>query len=372
MQEFLKRCWANVSLGAIIKNYETAKTLAGDAQVYAVVKANAYGHGAVAVSRALEAAGAQHFAVACLEEALELRAAGVKGEMLILGPSGPMAKLFEEKNITPTVHTLESAKALSRAAVEAGVAPLNVHIKVDTGMSRIGLSSTQDVASVCALPGLFATGIFTHFAVADSFAPEHITYTKKQFALFSAVLGGLKVRGIEIPLAHCANSAAICAYPSMHLDAVRCGISLYGCHPSDEVRYPHIAPTLSLEAVITQVKTIDAGQAVGYGCTFTAEKEMVIATVSAGYADGYPRALSNKGVAAVNGKSAPVIGRVCMDQLMLDVTNCGTVNVGDAACLFGGEGADSVQTAADKAGTIPHELLCGLGKRVLRVYKQTL
>lgn len=375
--EFEKHCWAEVDLDALVHNFERIAAHAAPARVCAVVKAGAYGHADGVVCQALQAAGANWFAVSCLAEALHLRAEGVGGEILILGHTDPAfaAQLWSHR-LTQAVFSAAYARALSAQAQKDGQ-QVKAHLKVDTGMGRLGFDAREDarlqtcveeLAECCALPGLAAEGIFQHFAVADSRRPEDIAYTEAQHRRFCRVVEGLRARGVAVPIAHCCNSAALTEHPDWGMDLVRPGIILYGCDPSDEVHFEGLRPVLRLMARVSQVKTIEAGQSLSYGLLYTAPGPRRVATLCVGYADGYPRSLTNQGVCSIGGHSAPVIGRVCMDQLMVDVTDLPEVHAGDEACVFGGPGCDSIEEVARKAGTIPYEIMCALALRVPRVY----
>ncbi len=377
--EFEQHCWAEIDLDALVHNFNLIKEHAAPAKVCAVVKAGAYGHGDDVVARELEKAGAQWFAVSCLAEAVHLRSCGIQGDILILGRTDPAcaAQLYAHR-LTQAVFSPEYAKALSEHSRPEY--PVRVHLKVDTGMGRLGFAarSEEDAADSVnalegcfALPGLSVTGIFQHFAVADSHLPQDIAYTDRQHELFLEVVEELRRRGHELATVHCCNSAATVEHPEWGMDMVRPGIILYGCDPSSDVHMEGIKPVLSLKSAVSQVKELCAGQSLSYGLKFTAQKPMKVATLCAGYADGYPRALSGTGICALHGQPAPVLGRVCMDQMMVDVTDIPDVHCGDAAVIFGGEGpADSIDRVAQKSDTIPYEVMCGIALRVPRIYLQ--
>ena len=373
--EIEQRCWAEVNLGHLGENFQLIRQYAEKAEIIAVVKANAYGHGAVPIARELVSLGAKRFAVACLAEAVELRQAGISQPVLILGYTRPEnAAVLAVNGFTAALAGPEEARALAAKAVEDGVR-VEAHLKIDTGMGRIGFCPAHDFETAISqmeeaarLPGLSVTGAFTHFSVADSADDDDAAYTAGQFELMRRCVDRLRRDGIPLACAHCCNSAALISLPQMQMDAVRPGIILYGCAPSADLPCPGLHLLMELKATVARVKELAPGDCVSYGRTFRAPRPMRVATLTVGYADGYPRALSSRGVCAINGLPAPVIGRVCMDQMMVDVTGCGPVKSGDIATVFGGPGADSVQQAADKAGTIPHELTCGIGARVPRVY----
>ncbi len=374
---FEKHCWAEVDLDALAHNFRLLQQHAGSAAVCAVVKAGAYGHGDGIVCRTLADAGAKWFAVSCLAEALHLRSGGVTGEILILGHTDPAcAATLACHRLTQAVFSPEYARALSDAALEANCR-VRCHLKIDTGMGRLGfIARCEDDIPTCleqletcfALDGLEITGMFQHFAVADSHAVEDVEYTGRQHDLFVQVKTEVETRGHQLRTVHCCNSAALVEHPEWGMDMVRPGIVLYGCDPSDEVHLDGLRPVLTLKTVVSQVKELLPGQALSYGLQFTADSPRKVATLCVGYADGYPRLLSGKGVCSIGGHSAPVLGRVCMDQMMVDVTGLDDVKEGDEAVVFGGPGADSLNDVANKVGSIPYEIMCGLALRVPRVY----
>ena len=375
--EFEKHCWALVDLDALAHNFRRIAAHAAPAKVCAVVKAGAYGHADGVVCKALQDAGAEWFAVSCLAEALHLRAGGVTGDILILGHTDPaFAARLMESDLTQAVFSGEYARALSDRAAAAG-GRVKAHLKVDTGMGRLGFDArraeavercVEELAGCWQLPGLAVGGVFQHFAVADSHDAGDVAYTAGQHGRFLQVLAGLRARGLDTGLAHCCNSAALTEHPEWGMDLVRPGIILYGCDASDEVHFEGLRPVLRLMARVSQVKEIEAGQSVSYGRLYTARSPRRVATLCVGYADGYPRSLSGQGVCSIHGQSAPVIGRVCMDQLLVDVTGLENVKAGDEACVFGGAGCDTIEEVARKAGTIPYEVMCALALRVPRVY----
>lgn len=372
-----KHCWAEVSLDALRENFRLVQAAAGNTPVMAVVKANAYGHGDAAVARLLEAEGAAAFAVSDLAEALCLRRAQVARPILILGWTDPACTAALAVNtITQAVVSLQHAKALSYAALHAGVT-LNVHLKVDTGMGRVGFAARDDMEravaeleEACHLPNLSPTGIFTHFAVADSDSEADEAYTAAQHECFFEVVQRLAARGCRFACVHCCNSAGTFLHPEYHHDMVRAGIILYGQQPLAQTQLPGLRGAMQLKARVALVKELKPGDDVSYGRTFRAGQPMRVATLTAGYADGYPRLLSNQGVVSIHGKPAPVLGRVCMDQMVADVTDIPEARMGDDAALLGGEGGDSFFDAAQKTGTINYELVCGVARRVPRLYVQ--
>lgn len=377
---FEKHCWAEIDLDALRRNFRLIRAQAAPAKVCAVLKADAYGHGDALCAQVLAEEGAAWFAVSCLAEALHLRRAGIVQPILVLGHTDPaQAPALWRHKITQAVYSPEYARALAGQACAAGPgACVQVHLKVDTGMGRIGFSvragleeGVRQLSSCFELKGLVVTGLFQHFAVADSLAPADVAYTGEQHRLFTEVLRRLQAVGRRVQTAHCCNSAGLITHPEWGMDMVRAGIILYGQPPSGQVSLPGLAPVFALKAVVSQVKELCPGESVSYGRAFTAPAPMRVATLCAGYADGYPRLLSGQGIACLHGQPAPVLGRVCMDQLIVDVTHIPRAQSGDEATLFGGRcAADSAARAAEKAGTIPYELLCGVSRRVPRVYIQ--
>lgn len=364
---------AEVDLDAIYHNIiEMRKHIRPDTLLLAVIKADAYGHGAVAVAKALEDE-VDYYAVAHLEEAEELRRYGIQTPILILGTCVP--EEFEDlirHQITINIYRLEDAKKLSETA-QAMQQTAKVHIKLDTGMHRIGFpcneQAVEDIKKIAALPGLELEGIFTHFAKADEKKKEAFEYQLNQFRY---MLGVLENEGIRFPIRHAANSAAIMEAGDLELDMVRSGISTYGLYPSEEVEKDtaDLRPAMALRSRITHVKTLPAGEGIGYGWTYTTTRETKVATIPTGYADGYKRALSNQGRVLIHGISAPIIGRVCMDQFMVDVTDVPNVKVGDMATLFGRDGNAwlPVEELANASASFNYEFVCGLTRRVPRIY----
>jgi len=379
MQEFLRRTWAQINLDAIDNNIIQIKSLLPQGtKLCATVKADCYGHGYAYTAQEMSEAGADWFSVSNLAEALQLRRAGITKPVLILGYTPPdKARELVYNDISQSVYSLEYAKALSSYAELCGVT-INAHIKVDTGVSRIGFvyhdSETdggviEEITEVCNLPGIHPEGIFTHFSSADSLGGE--LYTRLQYSLFCNALGLLEQNGIEFEIRHCSNSAAILSYPEMCFDMVRAGIILYGIYPSVEVPHPiHLLPVMELKSVISMTKELPPETPVSYSRTYETDKTVKVATVPIGYADGYPRRASNKMYMLVNGKKAPIIGNVCMDQCMLDVTGIEGASEGLQITVFGADhGAYlSVDEIAASAGLINYEILCGLSRRVPRVY----
>ncbi len=370
---FLHRAWAEINLDNLAHNFSLIKKAANGSKVMSVVKADAYGHGAVEIAEALSRAGTDWFAVSNVEEALQLREAGISEPILILGTTPPeYAKMLADNNISQTVFCADYAAELSRYASEANVT-VNIHIKLDTGMRRLGFNAADEAqvaaaADACRLARLKAEGIFTHFASADKDGDEDGSFTLGQFKLYEAAVDAIETAGINFELHHCSNSAATLTRPEMRLDIVRAGIILYGLAPSSEVEVDGFKPVMSLHAAVSMVKRVKAGDQISYGRTYTAERDITVATLPIGYADGYMRAFSGAN-AVVGGKLAKNVGRICMDQMMLNVTGL-DVKVGDTVTLFGTDGGCTVSAdeLAARAGTINYEIVCLLSKRITRVY----
>lgn len=371
---FDAHCWAEIDLDALTHNFRLIQEKAAPAAVCAVVKADAYGHGDGMVARTLAEAGAAWFAVSSLAEARHLRRGGIEQPILILGMTRPeCAGALAAERITQAVYSPEYARALSQAAEAAGVT-VEGHLKIDTGMGRIGFGACRDFEGAVSgllecrsLKGLSVTGAFQHFSVADSLTEDDRRYTENQYALFRRVVERLEAAG-PLKTVHCSNSAGLTAHPEWSRDMVRAGVILYGQDPSGEVTFPGLKPVMALKTVVSQVKDLAPGDCVGYGRYYTADRAVRAATVCCGYADGYPRSLSNLGTASIHGKPAPVIGRVSMDQIVLDASAVPEVSAGDTATLWGPAPADGFAQAAEKAGTISYELLCAVARRVPRVY----
>lgn len=368
-----KRVYASVNLDAIRKNMEAMKAnIADTTMLCGVVKADGYGHGSVPVAKAVEDL-VWGYAVAAVEEGLVLRAHHITKPILVLGyvPEESFSVLIE-KEIRYTISEWKEAVVLSNIAQELGK-NAHVHIKMDTGMGRIGIRSTEEVLVLAkklnTLPNIQIEGIFTHMATADM---EDKTGAKKQIQMFKQTLQLLKDNGISIPICHCSNSAGIIDLREANIDMVRAGIALYGLYPSEEVKKENVPliPALELKSIITYLKTVPEGTPIGYGATYITDKETKVATVSIGYGDGYPRRLSNKGYALVRGQKAPIIGRVCMDQFMMDVSHISDVQEGDVVTLIGKDQNEqiTVEELAQLAGTFNYEFVCDLGKRIPRVY----
>lgn len=367
------RTWVEIDLSALRSNLNLAKKT--KKKVMCVVKANAYGHGAVRVSRFLEANGADAFAVSCLEEALELRQNGITLPVLILGHTpAKYAAVLAANSVAQTVVSLEAAKALNAEAEKADVT-LTVHLKIDTGMSRLGIlcqkagnvsKALHEVLQIRGLPRLSCEGIFTHLSVADT--PEEEDYTRAQLHNFNFLLSELAQKGVRFPLQHAANSAGILNYPEAHFNMVREGIMLYGLYPDSAPREDGpLRPVMSMKTRIAQIREFPKGTTISYGRTYTLPSDAKVAVLGAGYADGYPRRLSGKGSVSIKGASCPQIGTICMDMCMADVSALPNVKEGDAVVLFGHDGM-SLEQISQIVGTINYELCCLITNRAHRVY----
>ncbi|MDR0841600.1 MAG: alanine racemase [Christensenellaceae bacterium] len=368
------RTWAQIDLAALKHNFEYAQRQSGK-KVMCVIKADAYGHGAVRCGQYLQAQGAQAFAVACLAEAIELREGGIQAPILILGYTGPeYAELLAKYSIAQAVQGERSAALLAEHARKAN-ACVKVHIKVDTGMSRMGiyaqgeqaaLNAAEEIARIYALRGIYVEGVFTHFSVADT--PEEDGYTAWQLRSYTTVLEALGARGIRPEIRHASNSAAIMAHPEAHLDMVREGIMLYGLYPdSSPCPGGPLRPVLTLKSRVAQVQDLPGGASISYGRTYTSEGPLRTAAIAAGYADGYPRRLSGQGYACIGGKAYKQVGRICMDTHMLDITGSEGIQPGDEVALWGAEGMRA-EEVAQIVGTINYELTCLVTRRAPRVY----
>jgi len=364
--------WAEIDLDAIEANLRAIRRQVGErVEIFAVIKANAYGHGAVQVARTLLQAGANRIAVHRAIEGVELRQAGISAPVLIMGYTPPAAaELVARWQLTPSLITPEFARALSGRAEALGV-EVPVHVKVDSGMSRFGLlpaEVSEFVSLLQTLPGLRLEGVYTHFATADW---SDISHTRQQLQTFQEVLGSLRQAGASVPLAHAANSAAILRLPETHLDAVRPGIALYGLAPSDQWTpgFP-LHPALSLKSRVSRVRDLPAGAGISYGRTYITSRPVRAALVPVGYGDGYHRVLSNQGAVLVRGRRAPILGRVCMDQFVVDVSAIPEVCQDDEVVLVGrqGEAAITADEVAGLIGSINYEVTTALLPRVVRVY----
>ena len=375
MESTLRRTWAVIDLDALRENYEKLRRRIGpEVKFLGVVKADAYGHGAIQVSRVLQEGGADYLAVSSADEAMELRRGGITMPILILGhtPKEQVENLIEN-NISQAVTCKAKALEYSAEALRC-CGTLKIHIKVDTGMSRLGYLVSGDhfdggvagICEACRLPGLEAEGIFTHFAVSDEPEnPDSRAYTEEQFALFTAVIESSEQKlGRKFPLRHCANTGAVAYWPEMKLDMVRPGLLLYGY--GDGARKLGLRPVMRLMTSVSTIKVYEPGTSVSYGRLFRTERTTRMGVVPYGYADGFLRCLSNRCTLMTEYGPAPQRGRICMDMCMIDLTDLPQVDVGDEVEVFGPH--NPVEKLADLAGTIPYELTCAVSKRVPRVY----
>ena len=375
MNDLLKRTWAEISLDHVEHNYQAMRArMPAGTRFLGVVKADAYGHGAVQVASLLSELGCEYLAVAYIDEAVELREAGITLPILILGYTMPIyTPQLLKYRLTQTVHSLDMAQEMSRIA-QAQNAKLMVHLKVDTGMGRLGFGchhgETTDRAllEIMSLPGLEAEGIYTHFSVSDTKDDE---YTNWQFQSFSEILGRLEASaGVKFKIRHCTNSGAMINYEWAYLDMVRPGLSLYGMYPGGDRGQIALLPAMELRTRIVQIKEVPAGSDLSYGRTFTTKAPSRIAVISIGYSDGLHRVLSNNMDVLVRGKRASQVGRICMDMCMIDVTDIPEASVDDVVTIFGrdGEAFIPVEALAGAAGTVSYEMVCAVSKRVPRVY----
>lgn len=369
----IRPVWAEINLDNLAHNIREVRRLTHkDAMVTAVVKANGYGHGSVEIAQTFLDNGADRLAVAVLTEAIELRNAGIKAPILVLGytPTSLFEKVIE-LDIIQTIYNYDDAKLLSEVAGRLNKQAV-IHIKIDSGMGRIGFlpndESVEAILKISSLPSLKLEGLFTHFAMADYIDKSH---ARAQFEKFSWIVNKLEERGLNIPIKHVSNSAAIIDLPEYNLNMVRAGIMIYGLKPSDEVQLDKLdlKPAMALKARISHLKTVPKGTGISYGQIFVTERESKIATIPIGYADGFTRLLTGKAEVYVNGKRARIVGKICMDQCMVDVTDIENVKVGDEVVLFGYEaGHPHIDEVAGKLGTINYEIACMVGRRVPRVY----
>lgn len=374
--KLLKRTWADVDLDALAHNYHAIKAhIPTGCRFLGVMKADAYGHGAVPVSHALVELGAEYLAVSNLEEAVQLRRGGIRAPILILGYTPPMyAENMIYLDLTQEVHSLEYAQALNEALNGTNFI-LNVHLKLDTGMSRIGFmtygaeSELEPLALAAHLPHLQVEGVFTHFSVADSRVPEDQAYTRLQYQRFTDALDFLQTRGIRPELRHCCNSGATLLYPEYAMDMVRPGVMTYGIAPSaDTAGILDLQPMLCLCTTVSQIRELPAGTQISYGRTYIAAEARRVAVLSIGYADGLLRSLSGRVRFLIHGCKVPVVGRICMDMCMVDVTDVPQTQVGDPVTIIGAE--QPCEYLAELLDTIPYEILCGINKRIPRIYTQ--
>ncbi|KGO14350.1 alanine racemase [Clostridium botulinum] len=371
----LRAVWAEIDLDNLQHNLKQIKKICGNKEIIGVIKANAYGHGAMEIAPTLLENGVSRLAVAVLSEAMELRMSGVKKPIMILGYTPwALGDMLLDNDIEQSVYSYNDALELSKIAVLKRKI-LKIHIVVDTGMGRIGFlptkESVEDVYKISKLPNIEIEGVFSHFSSADELDKD---YTLYQMNKYNEFINKLEEKNIQVPIKHIANSAAIIDLENTHLDSVRAGIIMYGYYPSNYVLRNNInlKPVMSLKTSIVHIKKVSSGEYISYGRTFKTKRESIIATLPIGYADGYNRLLSNKGKVIVNGKLAPVIGRVCMDQCMIDVTFIENLKVGDVVTIMGEENGVSytAEDIASQIGTISYEVICNVNKRVPRVYKK--
>lgn len=378
--EFVKRTWAEIDLDALKYNIDNIKaSLKGKHLLMGIVKADAYGHGDGIIAKKLAENGFDWFGVSNVEEGISLRKQGITQPILILGYTPvECAKMLSDEKITQAIISLDYAKALNAEAEKAGVV-VDGHIKLDTGMTRVGFQcdddnfqkSLESITEVFSFKNIHITGTFTHHAVADTYSGDCPQFTEMQFDRFQRMIKACQQKGLNMGICHCANSATTISYPEKQLDMVRSGIITYGMLPSDECEGRiDLKPLMTLKTSIALVKKVEAGAQISYGRTYTADKERLIATVPIGYADGYNRNLSNRACMLVHGKRAPIVGRVCMDQLMIDVTDIPDVKMGDEVVVFGkqGDAVLPIEELANMLNTINYEIPCVITKRVPRVY----
>lgn len=360
------RTYVKINLENIVHNYNVINSTLNNAEFMAVVKANAYGCGAIKIAKTLENVGCNKFAVATVNEALELRKAGVCGDILVLGfVESRLHKKCITNNIDITISDIENVIDLDKTAEKLNT-KANIHIKIDTGMSRYGFNyknAELEVKKINKCKNINLKGIYSHFAVADE--PKN-DFTNTQYNRFMMVINKVNEYGIDIPIKHIANSAGILINDKLHLDMVRCGIVLYGYSPSENVVNNNIRESVGLYTRITRIDIIEKGNSISYGRTYILDKDRKIATISIGYADGLNRALSNKGIVYINGSRCNIVGKICMDACMVDVTECSTVSVGDEVEIFGKN--IPILEYANSLNTINYEVLCMISSRVPRVY----
>lgn len=366
--------WAEINLDCLIHNIrEIRRHVHKDTKICAVVKANGYGHGALEIAGILLENGADMIAVSSLNEAIEIRKKYQKAQTLILGyTSDGGIEEAVKYGAVQTIYTWEQAVEYSHAAEKTGIGT-SVHIKIDTGMNRIGFQCNEEsvdkIIDISKLPNIKINGIFSHFAVADE---KDKAFTWHQYNKFNRIVKELEKRGLSIPIKHISNSAAVIDLPEMNLNMVRPGIILYGVYPSNEVNRSalDLKQAMSLKARISNIKTLAEDGGISYGFSFYAPKGTKVATIPIGYADGYTRLLSNKGEVLVKGRKTRIIGTICMDQCMIDVTGIDEINIGDEVILFGSDGKNEITAdeVAEKIGTVSYEVLCAVGRRVPRVY----
>ncbi len=368
------RVWAEINLDALLHNLEAMReNIDPDTKICAVVKTDAYGHGCVQIAKVLEDVDyIWGYATATVDEAMELRQHDIKKPILVLGYTFKDSYADMIKNdIRPTLFRMDMARDFSDEAVRLGIeAP--VHIKIDTGMSRIGFQvekdSVEEILSIFKFPNLIPEGIFTHFARSDE---EDKTAAREQLELFRQMIHALSDEGLTFAIHHCSNSAAILELPEANMEMVRAGVTMYGMWPSDEIDHSFdLEPVLSLKSRVVHIKELPAGREVSYSGTYTTTEDTMVATIPIGYGDGYPRSLSSKGYVLIHGQKAPILGRVCMDQLMVDITGIEDVNILDEVTLIGTDGNRqiTIEEVGDLSGRFNYEFACCLGDRIPRIY----
>ncbi len=378
--EFIKRTWAEIDLDALEYNIKQIRSkLSPNTKVMGVAKGDCYGHGDGYITRILQREGFDWFGVANTEEAISLRKKGIDKPILVLGYTPEQyTEVLDKYHITQAVVGMDYTQRLQKEAKRLGVC-IDCHIKLDTGMTRIGFQtddenfaqSLQDIIAISKMENLRITGIFTHFAVADAYTEDNPAFTEMQFHRFTKMIDALQKAGVDVGIRHCANSAAMISYPEKHLDMCRAGVVTYGMLPSAECQGKiDLKPLMTLKTSVGLIKKVKAGVQLSYGRTYTAQTDRIIATLPIGYADGYNRFLSNQSRMLIHGQYAPVVGRVCMDQTMVDITDIPDVKMGDEVVVFGkqGDAEISVEEIAEKLHTINYEVTCMVSKRVPRIY----
>lgn len=374
-----RRTWMEIDLDMVEHNYNTIRAhVPQSAGVCCTIKADAYGHGAIRIGRFLEELGGFYFAVSNLEEAIELRKSGISKPIMVLGYSPAEATEYMAKyGISQCVHSYEYGKALAADAEKKGV-KIAIHIKIDTGMGRIGFpfrgfdeeARVDEIVELCNMPCFISEGIFTHFPISDD-RKNGEAFTREQYDRFTSAIDRLEKRGVSFAVKHCANSAGLVDYPEYSMDMVRAGVLFFGILPSREMKNNdfNLLHTFSLKTVISHIKTVKKGESIGYSRTFLADRDMKVATLPIGYADGFSRSNGAKGLKIyIKGVPCSILGRVCMDQTMIDVSALDDLSVGDEITVFGKDSPFSVYDYAALHETIPHEVMCGIARRVPRVY----
>ena len=373
------KTWMEIDLDMIEHNYNTIRShVPTSAGVCCTIKADAYGHGAIRVGKLLEELGGYFFAVSNPEEAIELRKAGITKPIMVLGYSPvEITELLAKYNISQCVHSYEYGKALAQDALSKGV-KLSIHIKLDTGMGRIGFpfrghdeeKRISEIVELCKMPCFISEGIFTHFPISDD-RKKGEQFTREQYERFISAIDRLEKRGIKFSVKHCANSAGLVDYPEYSMDMVRAGVLFFGILPSQEMKNTNfdLLHTFSLKTVISNIKTVKKGESIGYGRTFTAKKTMKVATLPIGYADGFSRSNGKKGFKIyIHGVPCDIVGRVCMDQTMIDVSKVDDISIGEEITVFGKDSPTSVYDYSELHDTITHEVMCDIARRVPRIY----